>query len=41
MFNVCTMGDTAHINMIFKLLPHTRQHDGVTRQAKRQESSQR
>ena len=25
-FDVCTMGDTAHIDMIFKLLPHTRQH---------------
>jgi hypothetical protein len=23
MFNVCTMGDTAHINTIFKFLPHT------------------
>jgi hypothetical protein len=22
MFDVCTMGDTAHIDMIFKLLPH-------------------
>ena len=26
MFDVCTTGDTAHIDMIFKLLPHTRQH---------------
>ena len=25
-FDVCTTGDTAHIDMIFKLLPHTRQH---------------
>jgi hypothetical protein len=24
MFDVCTTGDTAHIDMIFKLLPHTR-----------------
>jgi hypothetical protein len=23
MFNVCTMGDMAHINMIFKFLPQT------------------
>jgi hypothetical protein len=26
MFDVCTTGDTAHIGMIFKFLPHTRQH---------------
>jgi len=26
MFDVCTMGDTAHIDTIFKFLPHTRQH---------------
>jgi len=26
MFDVCTTGDTAHIDMIFKFLPHTRQH---------------
>jgi hypothetical protein len=26
MFNVCTTGDTAAIDTIFKLLPHTRQH---------------
>ena len=26
MFDVCTTGDTAHIDRIFKLLPHTRQH---------------
>jgi len=25
MFDVCTMGDTAHIDSIFKFLPHTRQ----------------
>jgi hypothetical protein len=25
MFDVCTTGDTAHIDMIFKFLPHTRQ----------------
>jgi hypothetical protein len=25
MFDVCTMGDTAHINTIFKFLPHMRQ----------------
>ena len=24
MFDVCTTGDTAHIDTIFKLLPHTR-----------------
>ena len=24
MFDVCTTGDTAHIDKIFKLLPHTR-----------------
>ena len=23
---MCTTGDTAHIDMIFKLLPHTHQH---------------
>jgi len=23
MFDVCTKGDTAHIDMIFKFLPHT------------------
>jgi hypothetical protein len=23
---VCSTGDTAHIDMIFKLLPHTHQH---------------
>ena len=26
MFEVCTTGDTAHIDTIFKLLPHTRHH---------------
>jgi len=26
MFDVCTTGDTAHIDTIFKLLPHTHQH---------------
>jgi hypothetical protein len=26
MFDVCTTGDTAHIGMIFKFLPQTRQH---------------
>jgi len=26
MFDLCTTGDTAHIDTIFKLLPHTRQH---------------
>jgi len=26
MFDVCTTGDTAHIDTIFKFLPHTRQH---------------
>ena len=26
MFDVCTTGDTAHIDTIFKLLPHTGQH---------------
>jgi len=25
MFDVCTTGDTAHIDMIFKFLPHRRQ----------------
>ena len=25
-FYVCTMGDTAHMDKIFKFLPHTRQH---------------
>jgi hypothetical protein len=26
MFDVCTTGDTAHINTKFKFFPHTRQH---------------
>ena len=26
MFDVCTTGDTAHIDTTFKILPHTRQH---------------
>jgi hypothetical protein len=26
MLDVCTTGDTAHIDTIFKFLPHTRQH---------------
>jgi hypothetical protein len=26
MFGVCTTGDTAHINIIFKFLPHMCQH---------------
>jgi len=26
MFDVCTTDDTAHIDMIIKFLPHTRQH---------------
>jgi len=26
MFDVCTTGDTAHIDTVFKLLLHTRQH---------------
>ena len=26
MFDVCTAGDTAHIDTIFKFLPHTRWH---------------
>jgi len=26
MFDVCTTGDTAHIDTIFKFLPHTCQH---------------
>ena len=26
MFDVCITGDTAHIDTIFKFLPHTRQH---------------
>ena len=26
MFDVCTTGDIAHIDTMFKFLPHTRQH---------------
>ena len=26
MFDVCTTGDTTHIDTIFKFLPHTRQY---------------
>jgi hypothetical protein len=26
MFDVCTTGDMAHIDTLFKFLPHTRQH---------------
>ena len=26
MFDVCTTGDTAHIDMVCKFVPHTRQH---------------
>jgi hypothetical protein len=29
MFNVCTTGDTSHIDTVFKFLPHTRQHGCV------------
>jgi len=29
MFEVCTAGDTAHIDTIFKFLSHTRQHNLV------------
>ena len=29
MFDVCTTGDTAHIDTIFKFLPHTRQHHNL------------
>jgi hypothetical protein len=38
MFDVCTTGDTAHIDMIFKFLPHTRQHGYI--EAKRHRSLQ-
>jgi len=30
MFDVCTTGDTAHIDTIFKFLPHTHVNMGVT-----------
>ena len=29
MFDVCATGDVAHIDMIFKLFPHMRQHVDV------------
>ena len=29
MFDVCTTGDTAHIDTIFKFLPHTRANNEV------------
>jgi hypothetical protein len=29
MFDGCTTGDTAHIDMIFKFLPHTHQHECI------------
>jgi hypothetical protein len=32
MFDVCTTGDTAHIDMIFKFLPRTRQHGCIDTQ---------
>ena len=30
MFDVCTTGDTAHIDTIFKFLPHIRVNIGVS-----------
>jgi len=30
MFGVCTAGDTAHIDTIFKFLPHTRVNMGTS-----------
>jgi hypothetical protein len=30
MFDVCTIGDTAHIDTIFKSLPHTRVNMGAS-----------
>jgi hypothetical protein len=30
-FDVCIMGDRAHIDTIFKLLPHTHQHELSTK----------
>ena len=30
MFDVCTTGDTAHIDKIFKFLPHTRVNMGAS-----------
>jgi len=29
MFDVCTAGDTAHIDTTFKFLPHTRQYGRI------------
>jgi hypothetical protein len=29
MFDLCTTGDTEHIDTIFKFLLHTRQHEGI------------
>ena len=29
MFDVCTTGDTAHIDTIFKFLPHTHTHVNI------------
>jgi hypothetical protein len=31
MFDVCTTGEAAHIDTIFKFLPHTRQHGCIDR----------
>jgi hypothetical protein len=31
MFDVCTTGDTAHIDKIFRFLPHTRVNMGASR----------
>jgi hypothetical protein len=28
-FDVCTTGDMAHIDTVFKFLPHTRQHECI------------
>ena len=39
MFDVCTTGDTAHIDTLFKFLPHTRQHGGVDILRKRKQFS--
>jgi hypothetical protein len=29
MFDVCTTGDTAHIDTLLEFLPHTRQHECI------------
>jgi hypothetical protein len=29
MFDLCTTGDTSHVDKIFKFLPHTRQHGRI------------